>query len=147
MLQRVPKKFVEKYWEGMPNPVVIRLPNGVQQDLCWVKRDGDIWFRKNWEKIAKFLKFGFVVYFKYMGGSCFELEIFGLNCLEIDYSNIKLKKEAQEFIEVSDESDDYDDSDESEIHKQFQRTQNGKRKMNMDFDFDTTQEKISSEFI
>jgi hypothetical protein len=67
--------------------------------------------------------------------------------LEIDYSNIKLKKQAQQFIEVSDESDDYDDSDESEIHKQFQRTQNGKRKMNMDFDFDTTQEKISSEFI
>jgi hypothetical protein len=109
MLQRVPKKFVEKYWEGIPNPVVIRLPNGVQQDLCWVKGDGDIWFRKNSEKIAKFLKFGFVVYFKYMGGSCFELEIFGLNCLEIDYSNIKLKKGAQEFIEVSDESDDYDE--------------------------------------
>jgi hypothetical protein len=152
LLQRVPKKFVEKYWDGIPNPVVITLPNGVQQKLFWVKRDGDVWFHKNWEKIAKFLKFGFVVYFKYMGGSCFELEIFGLNCLEIDYSNIKLKKQAQQFIEVSDESDDYDDdSDESEIHKQFQRTQNGKRKMNMDFDFDfdfdTTQEKISSEFI
>jgi hypothetical protein len=29
--------------------------------------------------------------------------------LEIDYSNIKLKKGAQEFIEVSDESDDYDE--------------------------------------
>ncbi|WJX11486.1 hypothetical protein P8452_02097 [Trifolium repens] len=125
---RVPKKFVEKYWNGIPNPVAITLPNGVQQELVWVKRDGDIWFRKNWEKIAKYLKFGFVVYFKYMGGSCFQLEIFGLDCLEIDYSNIKFKRKAQEFIQMSDESDDDSDAGESQIHKQFQRTQNGKRK-------------------
>jgi hypothetical protein len=102
MLQRVPKKFVEKYWDGIPNPVVITLPNGVQQKLFWVKRDGgDVWFHKNWEKIAKFLKFGFVVYFKYMGGSCFELEIFGLNCLEIDYSKFIHPKSEAEFVEVA----------------------------------------------
>ncbi|KAK2399818.1 B3 domain-containing transcription factor VRN1 [Trifolium repens] len=99
---RVPKKFVEKYWDGIPNPVVITLPNGVQQKLFWVKRDrGDVWFHKNWEKIAKVLKFGFVVYFKYMGGSCFELEIFGLNCLEIDYSKFIHPTSEAEFVEVA----------------------------------------------
>jgi hypothetical protein len=43
MLQKVPKKFVEKYWKGVPNPAVITLPNGVQQQLFWVKRDGRRW--------------------------------------------------------------------------------------------------------
>ncbi|GAU43027.1 hypothetical protein TSUD_12820 [Trifolium subterraneum] len=101
---RVPKKFVEKHWKGIPNPAVITFPNGIQQKLFWVKHDGDIWFQKNWEKIAKFLKFGYVVLFKYMGGSCFQLEIFGLNSLEIDYSIVidQVKREA-EFEEVSDD--------------------------------------------
>ncbi|GAU51598.1 hypothetical protein TSUD_12650 [Trifolium subterraneum] len=102
---RVPKKFVEKHWKSIPNPAVITFPNGIQQKLFWVKLEGDIWFQKNWEKIAKFLKFGYVVVFKYMGGSCFQLEIFGLNSLEIDYSIFidQVKREA-EFEEVSDDT-------------------------------------------
>ncbi|GAU51991.1 hypothetical protein TSUD_417940 [Trifolium subterraneum] len=102
---RVPKKFVEKHWKAIPNPAVITFPNGIQQKLFWVKHDGDIWFQKNWDKIAKYLKFGYVVVFKYMGGSCFQLEIFGLNALEIDYSIFidQVKREA-EFDEVSDDT-------------------------------------------
>jgi hypothetical protein len=102
MLQRVPKNFVQKYWKGIKNPVVIIIPNGVQEKLFWVKRDGDVWFQKNWEKISKLLKFGYIVFFKYLGGSCFKLEIFGLNCLEIDYSKFvdQVKSEA-EFVEVT----------------------------------------------
>jgi hypothetical protein len=71
MLQRVPKTFVDKYWKAMPNPAVITLPNGFQQD-------GEISFQKNWEKIAKFLKSDYAVVFK--------LKIFGHNYLEIYYS-------------------------------------------------------------
>jgi hypothetical protein len=78
MLQRVPKTFVDKYWKAMPNPAVITLPNGFQQD-------GEISFQKNWEKIAKFLKSDYAVVFKYVGGS-FKLKIFGHNYLEIYYS-------------------------------------------------------------
>jgi hypothetical protein len=48
----------------MPNPAVITLPNGFQQD-------GEISFQKNWEKIAKFLKSDYAVVFK--------LKIFGHN--------------------------------------------------------------------
>jgi hypothetical protein len=67
MLQRVPKTFVDKYWKAMPNPAVITLPN----EVFWVKRDGEISFQKNWEKIAKFLKSDYAVVFK--------LKIFGHN--------------------------------------------------------------------
>jgi hypothetical protein len=119
MLQRVPKKFVEKYWNGIPNPVVVTLPNGIQQELFWVKRDeGVVLFRKNWKKIVKFLKFGYLVVFKYVGGSCFQLDIFGRNCVEIDYSKFidQVKKEA-EFVEVVD--------DEAEFAGTSRRTKRG----------------------
>jgi hypothetical protein len=120
MLQKVPKKFVEKYWKGVPNPAVITLPNGVQQQLFWVKRGGDVLFKKNWEKIAKYLKFGFIVVFKYVGGSCLQLEIFGLNCLEIDYSKmIDQLKQEPEFVEMSD--------DEIHIASASQRRKRGKK--------------------
>ncbi|PNX84991.1 B3 domain-containing transcription factor vrn1-like protein, partial [Trifolium pratense] len=38
---RIPKKFVEKYWKGVPNPIVIILPNGAQQEIFWAKRDDE----------------------------------------------------------------------------------------------------------
>ncbi|XP_045807642.1 B3 domain-containing transcription factor VRN1-like [Trifolium pratense] len=125
---RVPRQFVDKYWKSIPNPVVMTLPNGVQKEIFWIKRDGDVWFQKNWEKMAKFLKFGYVVFFKYMGGSCFKLEILGLNSLEIDYSNIKFIDQVEnndngaEFVEVS------DDDIEMPKSKKSKRTRKGKGK-------------------
>jgi hypothetical protein len=106
MLQRVQKKFVEKYWNGIPNPVVVTLPNGIQQKIFWIKRDGNVWFQKNWKKIVKFLKFGYLVVFKYVGGSCFQLDIFDRNCVEIDYSKCidQVKKES-EFVHVVDDDE------------------------------------------
>ncbi|PNX75221.1 B3 domain-containing protein [Trifolium pratense] len=123
---RIPKKFVGKYWKGMPNPVVITLPNGVEQELFWVKHDGDIWLQKNWEKIAKFLKFGYLVIFKYIGGVSFKLKIFGIDCLEIDYSKIKFRDEQV----VSDD-------DSVEVTKSQK-----KRKMKVEFDIDTSSDEL-----
>ncbi|CAJ2674184.1 unnamed protein product [Trifolium pratense] len=136
---RVPKEYVELHWKSVSNPVVFILPNGATQKIYWVKRNGDIWFQKNWEKFAKFLKFRFKVNFEYIGGSYFKIEIYGVNTLEIDYSNIKFidevnaaenRNEVEEAIEVSDDSDK--SLDESELPTQTQRTKNGKRKMAMD---------------
>ncbi|MCH81506.1 B3 DNA-binding domain protein [Trifolium medium] len=133
---RVPKEFVELHWKSVSNPVVFILPNGATQEIYWVKRNGDIWFQKNWEKFAKFLEFRYKVNFEYFGGSYFKIEIYGVNTLEIDYSNIKFidevngGKEVEEPIEVSDDSDK--SLDESEIPTQTQRIKNGKRKMIMD---------------
>ncbi|GAU41883.1 hypothetical protein TSUD_367480 [Trifolium subterraneum] len=150
---RLPKKFVKKHWEGISNPVVLKLPNGDQHKISWVKRDGDIWLQKNWENIAKFLKFGYAVVFKYIEKirrSYFKVKIFGLNTLEIDYSTIPMfideSCEAQEIVDDDDDSDtslddemsgtnslDDDDSDEmseSDDVGTSQRRKNGKRKMN-----------------
>jgi hypothetical protein len=114
------------HWKNVSNPVVFILPNGATQKIYWVKRNGDIWFQKNWEKFAKFLELTYIVKFEYIGGSYFKIEIFGLNSLEIDYSNIK-------FIDEVVNEDDSDKSlDESELPIQTQRSKNGKRKMNMD---------------
>ncbi|XP_045798385.1 B3 domain-containing transcription factor VRN1-like [Trifolium pratense] len=146
---RIPKNFVDKYWKGISNPVVLSLPNGAQQKIFWVKCGGNIWFQKNWEKFAKFLKVGYAVVFKYIGGSYFKVKIFGVNTLEIDYSNIKFIEdeicEGREVVEVNDDSDKSHEifvevSDESDTPTQTQRTKNGKRKMNVDFD--ATQQKI-----
>jgi hypothetical protein len=67
---------------------------------------------------VKFLKFGYLVVFKYVGGSCFQHDIFGRNCVEIDYSKFidQVKKEA-EFVEVVD--------DEAEFAGTSRRTKRG----------------------
>jgi len=159
-LQRVPKLYVEKYWKGISNPIFLKFPNGVEQKIFWVESNGDIWFQKNWESFAKFFKYGYLLTFKFIGGSYFKVKIFGANTLEINYSKIKsvdegaeATKEGKENDESSDaeatekgeESDESSDeaSDESvEMPKQAQR--NGKRKVSMDFD--TTQPKFSGDF-
>jgi hypothetical protein len=149
----LPKTYVEKYWEGISNPIFLKFPNGVQQEIFWVERDDEIWFQKNWENIAKFFKYGYVLTFKYIVGSYFKVKIFGVNALEINYSNIiKCVNEEvvedvdkdKEIVEVSDESEEESD-DEYEIiaMKPRIRTRNDKRKFNMDLD--TTQQKFSGE--
>ncbi|RHN78223.1 putative transcription factor B3-Domain family [Medicago truncatula] len=154
---RVPKKYVEKYWKGISNPIFLKFPNGIQQEIFWVERNGDIWFQKNWESFAKSLKYGYLLTFKFIGGSYFKVKIFGANTLEINYANIKYVDEGAKATEEGKGSDESSDaeatekgeendescdeaSDESvEMPKQAQR--NGKRKVSMDFD--TTQQKLS----
>ncbi|RHN78230.1 putative transcription factor B3-Domain family [Medicago truncatula] len=129
---RVPKKYVEKYWKGISNPIFLKLPNGVQQKIFWVENNGDIWFQKNWDNFAKSLKYGNLLTFKYIGGSYFKVKIFGVNALEIDYSNIK---SVDEVVEATKEDKEIVDlTDESEIPKEAQMMTNGKRKMSIDID-------------
>ncbi|RHN78231.1 putative transcription factor B3-Domain family [Medicago truncatula] len=124
---RVPKYFVKLHWKNVSNPVAFTLPNGSKQDVFWVEHNGDIWFQKNWETIAKSLIRGHVLVFKYKGGSCFKVEIFGCNTLELDYSNIKV--EAEEVVVVSN-----DNVTNTNGAGTSQRRKGGKRKMNMDLD-------------
>ncbi|CAJ2674187.1 unnamed protein product [Trifolium pratense] len=136
---RIPKKYVEKYWKHLSNPIFLRFPNGVEKKIFWVERNGYICFQKNWKNISKSLKYGYLLTFKYLGGTYFKVKIFAGNALEINYSNIKSIDEDEvvedeEVIEVSEE--------ECEIVKQPQRTTKSKRKIHMDLD--STQQKISS---
>ncbi|XP_058760841.1 B3 domain-containing transcription factor VRN1-like [Vicia villosa] len=143
---RLPKKFVEKYWKGISNPVLLILPNGVEHKVFWIERDGDIWFQKNWEKLAKFLKCNYFLTFKFICESHFKVKIYDTTTLEIDYSHIKFVsevdegvKEAEDVIEVSDNRDKSLDESEPSKHVQMKKV-NGKRKS---MDFDPTHEKIS----
>lgn len=141
---------MEKYWKGISNPVLLILPNGVEHKVYWVEREGDIWFQKNWEKLAKFLKCNYFLTFKFICKSHFKVKIYDTSTLEIDYSRIKFVsevdegvKEAEGIIEVSDNRDN--SLDESEPSKPIQMTKvYGKRKTR---DFDLTHEKNSGEFI
>ncbi|RHN78224.1 putative transcription factor B3-Domain family [Medicago truncatula] len=142
---RVPKKYVDKYLKGISNPIFLIFPNGVEQKIFWVKSNGDIWFQKNWESFAKPFKYGYLLTFKFIGGSYFKVKIFGANTLEISYSNIKSvdegaedTKEAQESdeeaTEEGEESDESDEeSDKVEMPKKAQRTINDKRKFSGEF--------------
>jgi len=142
LLQRIPKKYVENFWKRISNPIFLQFPNGVQQEIFWVESNGDIWFQKNWESFAKFLKYGYLLTFKYICGSYFKVKIFGANTLEINYSNIKSVEEvveasekAKEGVEVSGDCD----------KSLAQRTRKyGKRKNSVDLD--TTQPIFSGEF-
>ncbi|XP_045792385.1 B3 domain-containing protein At1g49475-like isoform X2 [Trifolium pratense] len=141
---RIPKKYVEKFWKGISNPIFLRFPNGVQQEIFWVKKsNSEIWFQKNWDQFAKSLKYGNLLTFKYIGGSCFKVKIFCANALEINYSNIKSIVDEEQVVEaaVEEAKEIVEVSDESEIYMQAQKTGNGKRKINMDLD--STQQKLS----
>ena len=107
------------------------------------------------------MKYGYLLTFKFIGGSYFKVKIFGANTLEINYANIKSVDKGAEATEEGEESDESSDdeatqegkesdevsdesSDEVEKPKQVQRTRNGNRKGSMDFD--TIQHKYSGEF-
>jgi hypothetical protein len=130
-LQRIPKQYGDTYWKGTPNPIILRLPNDFEEEIFWEESNGEILFQKNWKKIAKHLNHGYLLTFKYIGGSHFKVKIFGPKGLELlNYPSIEsvnedfveATKKGKDIIEVTDESED------DEIPMQAQRTRNGKRK-------------------
>jgi hypothetical protein len=132
LLQRIPKQYGDTYWKGTPNPIILILPNGFEEKIFWEESNGEILFKKNWKNITKHLNHGYLLTFKYIGGSYFKVKIFGPNGLElINHPSIKsvnekvveAKKKGKEIIEVTDESED-----DIETPMQAQRTRNGKRK-------------------
>jgi hypothetical protein len=143
LLQRVPKKYVEKYWKGISNPIFLRFPNGVEQKVFWKEEsNGDVCFEKNWENFAKPLKYGSLLTFKHIGGPYFKVKIFGFNAVEINYSNIKAVEDneedvegaaAKEVIDLSEDDyeDEFDDETNDEFEEQPQR-RTSKRKVHVE---------------
>jgi hypothetical protein len=145
LLQRIPKKYVEKYWKGISNPIFLRFPNGVEQKIFWKESNGDVCFQKNWENFAKPLKYGSLLTFKHIGGPYFKVKIFGFNAVEINYSNIKAVEDNEEDVEgaaakevIDLSEDEFDDETNDEFEEQPQR-RTSKRKVHVDLE--------SSEFI
>ncbi|KAK7252248.1 hypothetical protein RIF29_36065 [Crotalaria pallida] len=84
---RVPKGFVKRYWQEISNPVFLRLPNGFERRVDWIKKDGDVWFSNGWKEFAQYLSLEvsqFLV-FRYEGKSRFHVIIFGKSAIEIKY--------------------------------------------------------------
>ena len=110
-----PKSFVREYWKRISNPIVLKLPNGVEQKVHWTKRDDNIWLGKGWEKVVELccLKYEYLLMFDYKGGSCFEVKVHDKSTSQIKYSSLRCDEETtkdcevgnDECIEISDESD------------------------------------------
>ncbi|CAL0313977.1 unnamed protein product [Lupinus luteus] len=97
---RVPKVFVKRCWQEITNPVFLRLPNGTERRVYWIKKDGDVWFSNGWKEFAQYLSLEvsqFLV-FRYEGKSRFHVIVFGKSALEIKYP-------IPEDEEVSNDSD------------------------------------------
>jgi len=85
--QRIPRSFVNKYWEGISNPVLLLLPKGAEWNVKWKKLDADIWLIDEWKKFAEFCSLDqeHLLVFKYVGKSRFQVVTFDQNGLEMQY--------------------------------------------------------------
>ncbi|XP_061367477.1 B3 domain-containing protein At3g18960-like [Gastrolobium bilobum] len=102
---RVPRSFVRRHWQGISNPVCLRLPNSTEWKVYWMKRDGDVWFRNGWKEFAQYLSLDvsqFVV-FRYEENSYFNVIIFDKSALEIKYPS-RVADEKSEEVNESDYS-------------------------------------------
>jgi len=83
----MPRKFVEKYGEGLPKAIYLKTPNGAKWKLNLVKSNGKIWFEKGWKEFAEHhsLAHGHLLLFKYQRISHFGVHIFKKSALEINY--------------------------------------------------------------
>ncbi|AES78884.2 putative transcription factor B3-Domain family [Medicago truncatula] len=83
----MPRKFVEKYGEGLSKAIYLKTPNGAKWKLNLVKSDGKIWFEKGWKEFAKHhsLAHGHLLLFKYKRNSHFLVHIFEKSAFEINY--------------------------------------------------------------
>lgn len=83
----MPRKFVQKYREGLSNAIYLKTPNGAKWKLNLVKSDGKIWFEKGWKEFAEYhsLAHGHLLLFKYLRNSHFLVHIFEKSALEINY--------------------------------------------------------------
>lgn len=74
----IPRKFVEKYRNCLPNAIYLKTPSGAKWKLDLVKIDGKIWFQKGWKQFAKYHNLAqyHLLIFKYERTSHFHVHIF-----------------------------------------------------------------------
>jgi hypothetical protein len=89
----MPRKFVDKYGEGLSNAIYLKTPNGAKWTLNLVKSDGKIWFEKGWKEFAEHhsLAHGHLLLFKYERTSHFYVHVFEKSALEISYPSTRVE--------------------------------------------------------
>ncbi|KAG4921551.1 hypothetical protein AAZX31_18G142300 [Glycine max] len=83
----IPNKFVKKYGKRLQNTLFLKTPNGAEWKMILKKRDGKIWFQKGWKEFAEYhsLAHGHLLVFRWDVTSHFQVHIFDLSALEIEY--------------------------------------------------------------
>ncbi|KAK7310188.1 hypothetical protein RJT34_07527 [Clitoria ternatea] len=104
----LPKRFTRKYGDGMSNPVLLKLPDGTEWKINWRKIDDGIWFQKGWKEFATYysLGHGHLLLFEYKRTSHFDVKIFDISALEIDYPIQGTRDEKDNLDQTSNGSDD-----------------------------------------
>lgn len=124
----IPRAFVEKYEEGLPKTMFLKPPNGKDWKLNLVKLDGNMWFQKGWKEFAEHhsLAHGHLLVFKYQRTSHFQVQIFDMSALEINYNFKRVEGKRASNSEGNKPPND----ESSEDYRAGQ-----KRKANLAFDF------------
>ncbi|XP_061339163.1 B3 domain-containing transcription factor VRN1-like isoform X2 [Gastrolobium bilobum] len=84
----IPNNFTRRYGDGLPNPMFLKTPDGIEWKVYWTKHDGQILFEKGWKEFASYysLDHGHLVVFEYEKNSThIGVHIFDKSALEIDY--------------------------------------------------------------
>ncbi|KAI4313554.1 hypothetical protein L6164_026522 [Bauhinia variegata] len=88
-LLKIPRKFTSKCGFNLPNPVFLKPADGTEWKIFWAKSksDGDIWFQNGWEEFVRHysLDIGYLVLFKYVESSHFDVLLFDKSTLQIEY--------------------------------------------------------------
>ncbi|MED6151620.1 hypothetical protein PIB30_084198 [Stylosanthes scabra] len=84
---KIPRKFSRKYGGDVRNPVYLKPPDGTQWKIDWTNHDGEILFENGWKEFAAYysLHDGHLLWFEFKETSLFEVHIFDMSGLEIDY--------------------------------------------------------------
>ena len=96
---------MKRHWQGVTNPVTLRLPNKTEKRVFWEKTSRhDVWFCDGWKEFANYLSLGEsqLLMFQYQDNSFFNVIIFGKCGLEIKYPSETT--EEYEEVEKSDNS-------------------------------------------
>ncbi|KAL5557174.1 hypothetical protein UlMin_039410 [Ulmus minor] len=108
----IPKKFKRKYGDTLSNPVLLKLPCGLEWKV--ELSDDKVCFDKGWKEFADYysLQVGHMLVFRYDLKSRFHVFIFDKSTSEIDYPtnsirfrkpNIKEKIPDEDFVEILDD--------------------------------------------
>ncbi|KAI9118767.1 hypothetical protein K1719_010212 [Acacia pycnantha] len=102
---RVPNKFTGRYGSGLSNPVLLKPPDGKEWKVHLKTHDNEVWFQQGCKEFVGFysLDEGHLILFKYEGTSRFDVHLFDMSQLEIDYPSSSNKNNLKDdTVETSD---------------------------------------------
>jgi len=119
----IPKEFTQKYGASLSNPVFVKVPDGIEWEICWTKHGaGDIWLENGWKEFVAYysIAHGHFLVFKYQQTCKLEVHLFDVSGIEIDYpSHNTENRSAPVLIELSSTTScPSDSSDETTSKKQ-----------------------------